>query len=190
MARPLPAMVFLVMMLLSLLPVPLCAQEIQGQISSVPSEYRKIWETQEKYDVVLYKLLQLGSGIEPGDRFIIPVEADLYEFPPIEDIEGIMIAVFYTLYSQDSRALFGRDAGLIVALFADLPEGTIDRDTVKGYLLGEYLGHCTALNAPLIKTDYILLEDAGSSFACNDYGDVVLDEAVLEAVEAALIRGD
>lgn len=169
---------------------PLCSQEMQGLVSSLPSEYRETWETQKKYDAVLYKLLQLGIGIKPGDRFIIPVEADLYEYPPMTDIEGIVIAIFYTLYSHESRALFGRDSGLIVALFAGSAVDDADQDTVKGYLLGEYLGHCKALNAPLFKTDYFLLEDAGFETIHNDYGETVLDDTTLDAVETAIKQGD
>jgi hypothetical protein len=165
-------------------------QELQEPTPQLPSEYREIWETQKIYDTVQYKLLQLGIGIKPGDRFIIPVETDLYEYPPMTDSKGLVIAMFYSLYSHESRALFGRDSGLIVALFAGFSVDDVDQDTVKGYLLGEYLGHCKALNAPLFKTDYLMLEDAGSEVIRCDFGETVLDEKVLKAVETVIKQGD
>ena len=168
---------------------PLCPQEPQGLVSSLPSEYRQTWETQKKYDAVLYKLLQLGAGIKPGDRFIIPIEADLYEYPPIVDMEGIDIAFFYTLHSHESRSMFGRDTGLVVAVFTEFPVDTADHDTVSGYLLGEYLGHCHALNVPLMKTDYVLLEEAGFIPIRSDHGDKIFDEEALEAIETAIKQG-
>ena len=46
------------------------------------------------------------------------------------------------------------------------------------------------MNAPLFKTDYLMLEDAGSEVIRCDYGETVLDEKVLKAVETVIKQGD
>ena len=157
---------------------------------TVPAGYEEAWREAAHYDTVAYRLMQLGLGITKGAKVVLPVEGDLFEYPPIVVENDLFVAFLYTLHSQKERALFGRDSGAVVAVFTKWPFAVEEVDFMRGHLFGEYAGICEALQVPLVQVVYLSLEGLPGISSVGPDGGRRIDQEDIAAIDRMLRQGE
>ena len=127
-------------------------EEFSG--SAISLGYEKAWKERNQYDDVFYKMMQLGRGIESGDKIVL---LGASRTKPVKQDKEYWAYIFHPIESSISDRL---EKGAVIAILRELPSGFERETELSGFIFARYVGVIEGYGGdkvPLLVCDKIAL---------------------------------